>query len=188
MYHHVKSKTAISFHKVNYDSWLIDWLANYIEKLQRKTITIKSYEILECIQMIKLMDNRVGIKLNQFEELFQEALILLSIHMKREEKYLFPLVKEMVQAKELNRMICRSALDKVAFLIDLLNIEHTGVIKYLKLISEIMDGYSKNADLPKIVNNLFKRFVEFEQACELHIELQNKYLFPEIILAKYAVG
>jgi regulator of cell morphogenesis and NO signaling len=179
-----KTKMVILRHKVDYNSWPLEWLANYIEKLQRKTIADKSKAILQNINLIRSKNHY----LLQLEEFFRESVTRLSAHMKKEEQYLFPFIREMVQAKELNRRIHWIGFDKIESLIELLNCEHAVEKIRLKSSAEIRENCIAVSNVSSPVRTLFTGLAEFEQACELHIHLQYKFLFPKIIVAKYAVA
>lgn len=179
-----KTKTVILQHKVDYNSWPLEWLANYIEKLQRKTITDKSKAILQNINLIK---NKNHCFL-QLEEFFKASVTRLSAHMKKEEQDLFPFIREMVHAKELNRRIHWIGLNKIESLIELLNSDHAVEKKLLKSSEELRENCIATSNGSRLVRTLFTGLAEFEQACELHVDLQYKFLFPKILVAKYAVA
>jgi regulator of cell morphogenesis and NO signaling len=184
----VQTKIVMQQHKVDFNSWPLDWLANYIEKLQRKTVTVKSELILQNIGLIK---NNYGKRNNYFlqlEELFTESVNRLSVHMKKEETHLFPFIREMVQAKELNRCINRIELGKIEWLIEILNDEHNTEKKQLKLSTELMENCMALSNFNKPVSSLITGLTEFEKSFELHTYLQFHFLFPKIITEKYAMA
>jgi regulator of cell morphogenesis and NO signaling len=184
MTQHQKTKMIILQHKVDYNSWPLEWLANYIEKLQRKTVKEKSVALLQNISLIKNKSHYIL----QLEEFFKESVNSLSAHMKKEEEDLFPLIRKMLQAKELNRRINWIGLDKIESLIELLNSEHAIEKIRLKSSAELRKNCIAASNVSKPVRTFFTGLAEFEQACELHIDLQYKFLFPKILVAKYAVA
>ena len=181
-------KTIMPKHKINYNSWPLDCLANYIEKLQHKTITDKSKSILQNMTLVKSSCTIPNNYFMQLEDLFTESVNRLSAHMKKEEQHLFPFINEMMQAKELNRGINRIALDKIEWLIELLNDEHAIERKRLKSGAELRANCIAISNVNRPLNTLLTGLAEFEEACELHIDLQYKFLFPKILIAKYAVA
>jgi regulator of cell morphogenesis and NO signaling len=184
----IPQKMLMQQHKVDYNSWPLDWLANYIEKLQRKTVTEKSEVILQNISLIR---NNCGKRNNYFlqlEELFTESVNRLSAHMKKEEQHLFPFIREMVQAKELNRRINRIELDRIEWLIEILNDEHDSEKKQLLLSTELRENCVGLSNFSKPVSFLLTVLTEFEKSFELHTYLQINFLFPKIITEKYAVA
>jgi regulator of cell morphogenesis and NO signaling len=183
----LSAKIGLQQHKVDYNSWPIDWLANYIEKLQRKTITEKSKSILENIGSIKDTCNYQNNYFIELEVLFTQYVTRLCAHTQKEEQHLFPFVRKMIQAKELSRCINPVETEKIEGLIKLLNNEHAAENNQLKLSAALKQNYEPTANLNRQVNTLFTALLTFEQAFELHIYLQSNFLFPKIIAAKYAL-
>ncbi len=59
----------------------------------------------------------------QLEALFKEFVNRFSAHMEKEEQQLFPFIRKMMLAKEMNRCFNRTALNNIEWLIELLNDE-----------------------------------------------------------------
>ena len=184
----LSAKIGLQQHKVDYNSWPIDWLANYIEKLQRKTLTEKSKAIQQNISLVRASCINQNNYFMQLEALFTQSATRLWAHTQKEEQHLFPFVRKMVQAKELNRCINPIETEKIEALIKLLNTEHAAENNQLKLSATLKQNYEPTANLNRQVNTLFTALVAFEQAFELHIYLQANFLFPKIIASKYALG
>jgi regulator of cell morphogenesis and NO signaling len=184
----VQTKIVMRQHKVDFNSWPLDWLSNYIEKLQRKTVAEKSKVILQNIGSIRNSCTKRNNYFLQLEELFTESVNRLSAHMKKEEQHLFPFIREMVQAKELNHRINRIELDRIEWLIEILNDEHDSEKKQLQLSTELRENCVALSNFSKPVSSLLTGLTEFEKSFELHTYLQFNFLFPKIITEKYAVA
>lgn len=175
-------KTAARQYNVDFNWWPIDWLANYTKKKQRKTITDTSIAIRENIDLINNSCARQNIFFQQINELFSGLVNRLAAHMKKEEEDLFPVIREIIQAKELNRCINRVAWDKMECLIEQLNDEHDVESKRLKLSMQLRDNDQIYKGCSKEIKTLYTGLVEFEQDFELHIYLQSKLLFPKLMI------
>ena len=180
-------KKAVVANRVNYESWPLDCLANYIEKLQRKTVTDTSKVIFQSIRLVRSYRAAQNNILSELEKLFTEMVSRLSVHMRKEEQHLFPFIREMMLAKEINRNINRQALERIAWLIDKLKEEHSVEKKDLQLSAKLRENYLAVVDVSRPVSKLLTALIDFEQGCELHIRLQNTLLFPTIIALRYDV-
>lgn len=183
----IPAKILFEKHKVDYNSWALDWLAYYIEKLQRKTVIERSKEILLNIQQI----NRCRVTHNgyfiELEKYFVERVNWLVKHMCKEEEQLFPFVRKIILARELNQTINNPEMNKMEGLIQLLNDEHARESGNMNLSMEIKGDCLLKSNFSKPVNNLLAGLAEFEQAWELHSYLQSNFLFPKIIEIKKEV-
>src|ERR1700733_15099225 len=124
-------KIATSQYSVNYNSWPIDWLANYVEKKQRKVITEDSIFIRQNIRLISTAHRNIAFK--RLDELFTGLVDRMRAHMKKEEENLFPIIREMVHAKEMDLRISRVTRDKIEWIMELLDAEHNIESRRLKL-------------------------------------------------------
>ena len=59
--------------------------------------------------------------------------------------------------------------------------------KSLQLSAELRENYLAIVDVSRPVSKLVTALINFEQACDLQIKLQNTFLFPTIISLKYDV-
>jgi len=174
-------------YKVDYNSWPIDWLANYIEKKQRRSITETAKAIRQKLSLIYSKYGNSNSNLLQIEMLFNESIKQLYQHMKKEEESLFPFIREMMLAKELNRGIKGLAFAKTETVIMLLNEDHKIESQRLKLIVQLQNSYTAFSTYCKMHKALFAMFRDFQEDLELHIYLQSKFLFPKVIAMKYDV-
>jgi len=187
-----ENRKAIGFsvnpYKVDYNSWPLDWLANYIEKRQRRSLAVISESMRRKPGLINSMHRNCNSDLSQIMTLFNESTKQLFDHMKKEEAGLFPFIRELIYAKELSKGVNRPAFIKIEALILRLNEDHNRESQRLKLISQKKNSYTSLDIHCKIHKALFTAFSDFQEDLELHIYLQSKFLFPKIISMKYDVA
>ena len=174
-------------YKVDYNSWPLDWLANYIEKKQRRSLTEKSKAIGSRLSFMSGLHRNYNSDLIQIKMLLNESIKQLYDHMKKEEAGLFPFIRELILAKELNKGINRHALVKIEAFIMELNEDHERESQRLKLFSKMKNNYTSFGTYGKMHKTLLNTFRDFQEGLELHIYLQSKFLFPKIISMKYDV-
>ena len=178
---------TLSLYKVDYNSWPIDWLVNYIEKKQRLSITETTKTIRQKFSLIYSFYGNRNSDLLQMEKLFNESVKQLYAHMKKEEAGLFPLIREMMLARELNQDIKRPAFATIEAAVMILTEDHKRESERLKWISQIKNSYTALGTSSKMHKALFAILRGFQEDLELHIYLQSKFLFPKIISMKYDV-
>src|SRR6185436_3941813 len=187
----IENKRAIRFsvnpYKVDYNSWPLDWLANYIEKRQRRSLTVISEAMRRKPGLINRVHRNCNSELSQIMTLFNESIKQLLDHMEKEEVGLFPFIRELIHAKEMSRGVNRPAFVKIEALILRLNEDHNRESQRLKLISQKKNSYTSPDTSSKMHKTLFTTFSDFQEHLELHIYLQRKFLFPKIISMKYDV-
>jgi regulator of cell morphogenesis and NO signaling len=180
-------KKTITPHTYDYKSWPLDCLANYIEKLQRKTVTETANIIFQHARLVKSFCATQPAIFFELEKQFYEMIQRLSVHMRKEEQHLFPFIRQMMLDKEINRRINRLALERITWLIDKLKEDHAVEKKSLQLSAELRENYLAVVNVSRPIRNLLIALIDFEQTCELHIKLQNTILFPTIVALKYDV-
>jgi regulator of cell morphogenesis and NO signaling len=105
----------------------------------------------------------------------------LSAHMVKEEKILFPYIKELVHLNkdDLARHVVR--FTSVQGPISMMEMEHEIVGKNFERIREQTNNYSLPEDACASYTLLFKMLAEFEEDLHLHIHLENNILFPKAL-------
>ena len=172
-------------YKIDYNSWPIDWLTNYIEKKQRRSIIETTKAIRQKLGLIYNIHGNFNSGLLQFEMLFNESVTGLFAHMKKEEAAFFPLVREIIHARELRGRMNRSLFDKIEAVIQPLNNEHKIENQRLKLMAQLKHSHEPFEGTCRIHEALFALLKDFLEDFELHIYLQCKLLFPKVIAMKY---
>ncbi len=85
---------------IDYTSWPLDLLADYIEKTHHRYVETKSREIMPFLEKIVRVHGERHPELETVEQLFNTSVGELAMHMKKEELVLFPAIRKMVQARQ----------------------------------------------------------------------------------------
>lgn len=167
---------------VNYNSWPLDLLADYIEKKHHRYVE-------ERIPIIKIYLNTIcGVhgenhpELNEINELFEASAGQLSIHMKKEELVLFPFIKKMMKAKMSKTSLDLSQFGSIQNPIGVMMQEHDKEGERFKVIAALSNNYTVPDDACNTYMVTLKYLKEFEEDLHLHIHLENNILFPKAIL------
>jgi regulator of cell morphogenesis and NO signaling len=173
---------------IDYKNWPIDLLADYIEKKHHRYVREKCQEIQPFLQKVKKVHGERHPELVEIESLFAGAVVELTHHMEKEEKVLFPYVRNMLQAKSEHSDINRPFFGTVKNPVEMMKDEHeTEGERFLK-ISELSNGYTPPIDACTTYRVTFAMLHEFETDLHLHIHLENNILFPKAIAMENEVS
>jgi len=115
------------------------------------------------------------------EDHFNQAAANLLQHMQKEEQILFPLIKEMVEAKSGETEFSGSHCGTVQSPISVMKQEHEAEGDRFEKISVITNNYFIPEDACNSFSYAYQKLQEFEQDLHRHIHLENNILFPEAI-------
>ncbi len=85
---------------VDYKSWPLDLLADYIEKKHHRYVGEKIPVLIPYLEKLCKVHGERHPELFEITEHFKKCAGELSAHMKKEEIILFPAIRKMVQAKQ----------------------------------------------------------------------------------------
>ncbi len=167
---------------MDYNSWPLDLLADYIEKKHHRYVEEKSREITPYIEKIRIVHGANHPELARVEELFKTSVGEMAKHMKKEELMLFPAIRKMVAAQG---SPASGNFDKVRENIEKMMAEHDDEGARFHEIEALTSDYAIPADGCNTYMATMKMLQEFDSDLHLHIHLENNILFPKSIeLAK----
>lgn len=165
---------------IDYTSWPLDLLADYIEKTHHRYVETKSREIMPFLEKIVRVHGERHPELETVEQLFNTSVGELAMHMKKEELVLFPAIRKMVQAK-LQGVKSDAPVGSIAAPINAMMQEHDTEGERFRQISKLTQNYTVPADGCNTYKVTLFMLQEFEEDLHLHIHLENNILFPKSI-------
>ena len=166
---------------IDYQSWPLDLLAEYIEKKHHRYVEEKTQEIKPYLEKICRVHGGRHPELLEINEHFNATAGELAMHLKKEELMVFPFIKKMVKAKEEGTKVAAPNFESIQFPIQAMMDEHTNEGDRFRLIEALSDNYTPPADGCNTYRVTFALLKEFEQDLHLHIHLENNILFPKAI-------
>lgn len=101
----------------------------------------------------------------------------LEPHMLKEERALFPMIRELAASTGLPSFHCGSLRNPISVLLS----EHDAVGDLLAQLRRLTDGYTPPADGCATYAACFKAMAEIEADTHLHIYKENNVLFPLVV-------
>jgi regulator of cell morphogenesis and NO signaling len=172
---------------IDYNSWPIDLLADYIEKTHHRYVTEKIPELnIYLSKLCKVHGERHPELLSIYKH-FLASDEELTNHMKKEEKILFPFIRSMVKAENGQSKIDQPAFRTVKNPIAMMMKEHDAEGARFREISKLSNEYTAPADGCTTYKVAFAMLKEFEEDLHTHIHLENNILFPKAIILESAL-
>lgn len=166
---------------MNFDTWPLDNLADYIQKRHHKYIEDAIPVIKSNLDKICTIHGNRHPELFQLKEIFNEIAGDVTSHLKKEEFILFPYIKKMVKARETNSLVSSSLFGTVNSPVNLLKADHADEGVKLQRISELTNRYATPSDGCSTYQATYQYLKDFEQDMHRHIHLENNILFPKTI-------
>ena len=166
---------------IDFKSWPLDLLIDYIEKTHHRYIEEKTPMILQFLDKLCKVHGDRHPELFDINILFKIGAGALAQHMKKEELILFPFIKKMLNALQENISIEQSPFGTVENPIAMMMDEHENEGERYRKISELTNNYNPPADACNTYKVTFSMLQEFEQDLHKHIHLENNILFPNAI-------
>ncbi len=174
-------QTPAGSSSVDYSSWPMDLLADYIEKKHHRYVEAKIGEIKPFLNKIVKVHGAQHPELKEVEELFSASSDELTRHMKKEELILFPFIRKMAESGYSNQPVPAPHFGTVQNPINMMHHEHDAEGERFRKIAALTDNYTPPADACTTYRVAFSMLKEFEEDLHLHIHLENNILFPKAI-------
>ncbi len=167
---------------IDYKSWPLDLLVDYIEKKHHRYVEEKIPVISQFLDKLCSVHGENHSELFEINDLFNATARALAAHMKKEELILFPFIKKMVKAHLENGKVQSPQFGTVENPIGLMMEEHDHEGERLRQIAALSNNYNPPADACNTYKVTFAMLDEFEKDLHLHIHLENNILFPKAII------
>ena len=166
---------------IDFKSFPLDLLSDYIEKTHHRYIDSKIPEITPYLEKIVNVHGNMHPELYEVERLFKESAGDLSAHLRKEELMLFPYIRQVVKAQISGSKNPVAKMGDAAEYIALMEDDHNVEGERFRTISELTDNYNPPADACNTYRVTLSLLQEFEEDLHRHIHLENNILFPKSI-------
>lgn len=164
-----------------YNEWSLDFLADYIVNTHHSYVRKNLPDIMEYAQKVMKAHGSRHPELSRIYLLVEDVNAELTAHLIKEEKILFPYIKELVAAKKNTQLLHAANFGSVQNPINMMEHEHEMVGKNLAEIRKLSNNYTLPQDTCASYSLLYRMLDEFENDLHIHIHLENNILFPKAI-------
>ncbi len=164
-----------------YGDWSLDFLSDYIVNTHHSYVSKNLPDIKAYAEKVMKVHSAEHPELVRINQLVQEIYAELVAHMAKEEKILFPYIKELVSANKNTTLLHAAHFGSVQTPINMMEMEHELVGKNLEEIRMLSSNYLLPADACASYSLLYRLLDEFEDDLHLHVHLENNILFPKAL-------
>lgn len=177
----IENVTLPTSESIDFKSWPLDLLVDYILKIHHRNIRIKGPKLQELLDKVCQVHGDKHPTLYNVQVLFQQSLSDLNQHLDKEELVLFPYIYEMVKAKLDKTVLQEFHCGSIKAPISVMMAEHDAEGERYRHIERLTNGYTVPDDACNSYRLLLQELKDFETALHQHIHLENNIVFPRAI-------
>lgn len=170
-----------SVNQINYLSWDLDLLTDYIEKKHHRYIEQATPSLMQFLKKLCKVHGAKHPELVKINEEFKASASELAMHMKKEELMLFPYIRKLIAVKDNHEKKEQPNFGSVQNLINMMMDEHNSEGERFRKIAELSDNYNPPDGACTTYKVTFSSLKEFEEDLHMHIHLENNILFPKAV-------
>ncbi|MCO5247470.1 MAG: iron-sulfur cluster repair di-iron protein [Chitinophagales bacterium] len=159
---------------IDFTSWPLDLLADYIEKKHHRYVDSKIEDILPYLQKIARVHGGRHSELLEVEQLFSASAKELTSHMREEEAVIFPKIRSLVNGNTNDEETLDQSIAELMH-------QHDQEGERFRRIDALTNGYTTPEDGCNTYRVTLAMLKEFEEDLHLHIHLENNILFPKAL-------
>jgi regulator of cell morphogenesis and NO signaling len=156
-------------------------LADYIEQSHHLYVRNEIPLITTFLEKISLKHGRKHPELFAIHEKFLQMSDVLLRHMQKEEKVLFPAIRELESSIRQGIELSEEERTWLMAPIHIMEMEHEEAGDEMEIIRKLSNNYRPPTDACTTYKLAFRSLREFEQDLHRHIHLENNVLFPSIV-------
>ncbi|KVV14270.1 iron-sulfur cluster repair di-iron protein [Flavobacterium sp. TAB 87] len=164
---------------IDFNSWPLDLLADYVEKTHHRYVEDKSQILLPFLDKLCKVHGASHPELFKVNDLFIGCAQEMAQHMKKEELILFPFIKKLVKAEATDGKFENPHFGTVNNPIEMMMHDHVVEGERFVKIAELTNNYTPPADGCNTYKVTYAMLQEFESDLHKHIHLENNILFPK---------
>ncbi|TYP94797.1 regulator of cell morphogenesis and NO signaling [Fodinibius salinus] len=167
--------------KDNYDQWSLDFLVDYIVNNHHGFSRNKLPEIGKYAKKVAKVH---GDRHEELHDIYHEFTMLhadIFNHLDKEERILFPYIKELVEAEENGTKPDKPDFEEAANPIAMMEDEHDEAGSSMEKIRKLSNDFTPPEDACTTYRLLFENLEAFEKDLHKHVHLENNILFPKAI-------
>ncbi|MCH7827533.1 MAG: iron-sulfur cluster repair di-iron protein [Bacteroidetes bacterium] len=177
----LKEASEIKENNEKYEDWKLDFLVDYIINNHHRYVNESIPKIIEHLNKLTAKHSDSHPEIKNINESFSIVSKDLQHHMFKEEKILFPYIKQMVlvyDGKAKNEVPYFGTVENP---IRMMEDEHKNAGDLFKKIQELSNNYTAPADGCTTYKLTMNELKDFEEDLHKHIHLENNILFPKSV-------
>ena len=166
---------------IDFKSWSLDLLVDYIEKKHHRYVRQRINDILPFLIKVTRVHGENHPELYEINQLFSDSADALLHHLEKEENILFPFIKEMSEAESRGEKLKLPFFGTVNNPIQMMHEEHDDEGERFRKIATLSNDYTPPENACNTYRVTFALLQEFEEDLHQHIHIENNIIFPRAI-------
>ncbi|RNI24132.1 iron-sulfur cluster repair di-iron protein [Rufibacter latericius] len=167
--------------QTDFASWDLSFLADYIVNIHHRYVREAIPALYEYTSKIARVHGTNHPELLQVAKHFANVANELGSHMPKEERVLFPFIKQLNEAKQKGEKVAPPAFGSIQNPINMMEMEHEAAGGELEAIRTLTNDFTLPEDACATYQVAFAKLQEFEEDLQRHIHLENNILFPKAL-------
>jgi len=167
--------------ETDFQKWDIGFMTDYIVNTHHQYVKDNTSFIVEIAEKVAKVHGNRHPELIQVSDIFSGIGRDLTLHMMKEEKILFPFIKELAHYKKVGTTLPIDDFGRVSAPIGVMELEHEHAGEGFEAIQRLTANYTLPLDACSSYTILFKKLEEYENDLNRHVHLENNILFPKAI-------
>ena len=164
-----------------FDSWTPRFLIDYIINNHHTYVQQAIPQILPHIEKVASKHGNNYPFLREVLSLFNNVAKEMQLHMEKEEKILFHIIRYLEDCKKFNERPKMSGFKSVKHPIDSMEAEHSNAGDAMERIKTLTNNFTPPADACNTFKLTYNELEEFQKDLHIHVHLENNILFPKAI-------
>jgi len=164
--------------QLDFNSFKAAFLADYIVNVHHGYINQNAGTLKDMTQKVAEHHGKTNPELELIRDKVDELIAELVVHMKKEEKILFPYIKQLDGIPGGDKVAVFSSVMQP---ISIMEHDHDIVGELLKDIKKASHDYMAPDNACNSYRFLYHKLKEFEDDLHMHIHLENNILFPKAV-------
>ncbi len=164
-----------------FDTWEPDFLADYIVNNHHGYVRRALAELPSYLAKLEQAHGSSHPELKRINELFLAVRGELESHMMKEERILFPYIRQLASAKREGGPLPPAGFGSIANPIRMMEAEHQSAGGAMEEINRLSQNYVVPDDGCATYSMVYGELRKFEDDLHQHIHLENNILFPKAI-------
>jgi regulator of cell morphogenesis and NO signaling len=152
-------------------------LADHIEATHHRFLHDELPRLIALADKVRDVHGSRHAELEQVNKLTHALEADLEPHMMKEERVLFPMIRELAHAGAVPTFHCGSVRNPISMMM----LEHERTGELLAQLRAVTDGYEPPADGCASYRALYQGLAEIEADTHLHVHKENNVLFPLVL-------
>jgi len=166
---------------VDFRAWSPDLLCDYIEKTHHRYVSEAIPVLGQYLEKVVRVHGQRHPELIEVYWHFREVANELLQHMVKEERVLFPYIRDLVAQKMTGSDFAPPPFGTIRNPISMMEQEHDTAGDHLHQVAGLTGNYSAPDDACTTYRVTYAKLDEFEKDLHRHVHLENNVLFPQAI-------